>query len=62
MKTVYLFARITDRGLSRERASECPTGRTGETPIATLTEQPDNYWELMRAKHGNAIELDKPLT
>jgi len=59
MKTVYLFATLSNYGLGNKRASECPDPRPGETPIATLHDQPDNYWELMRAVHGNDIELDE---
>lgn len=60
MKTIYLFARISDRGLSGKRISERPEPRNGETPIATLHEQPDNYWGLMRVVMGEDIELDIP--
>jgi hypothetical protein len=61
MKTIYLFAHIAPGGgLTRERVSECPDARDGETPIATLTKQPDNYWTLMRANALGAIELDVP--
>ena len=61
MKTIYLFAVISDTTLKSKRASENPTPKDGETHISTLFEQPDNYWELF-TKHGDGtVAIDPPL-
>lgn len=61
MKTIYLFARIEGSGprLTHKRRSESLVPHRNEMPIATLFDQPDNYWEMVEAL-GDDVLNDKP--
>lgn len=52
MKTIYLYAKIHDSPphLRARRRTERRIAKPGETEIAILTGQPDDYWERVAQK------------
>lgn len=61
MKTIYLFAKIRAHKLVEKRASEAKAKKPGEIHVATLRNQPDDYWKRICVIGAKDVLYDAPI-
>ena len=60
MKTIHLFAQIKGGKLKGKRRSESPEAQPGETHVATLHGQPDDYWDRFTGPVKPGVGVKRP--